>query len=167
MQSLETHLHHNTSCASKLDGSFERGQEILEDLSIAVAHERRCISPGLWRAMCCKVLGEVSLHPARKSWQASIFGTFMTGTTASGSDHELFFDRPEAYATPIWEVRILSSPHASRNDGQSVIARNDKKSRSTPCIRPHLGSWPISRTGEKQAWMPVERASFAMARPTR
>lgn len=42
--------------------------------------------------------------------------TFITGTTASGSDHELFFDRPDAYATPMCEVKTMSSPHASAGE---------------------------------------------------
>jgi hypothetical protein len=38
----------------------------------------------------------------------------MTGTTASASDSDPFFDNPEAYATPIWEVKTISSPQASK-----------------------------------------------------
>lgn len=50
----------------------------------------------------------------------------------------------------------------------SICPYGDQRSYlAVPCIRPHLGSCPMSRTGEKQAWIPVERASFAIARPTR
>lgn len=67
---------------------------------------------------CCGPLGR---HHVRQSADLLALHTvvidqklaFMMGNTASGSDHDLFLDRPEEYATPICDVRTLSSPKVS------------------------------------------------------
>ncbi len=56
--------------------------------------------------------------------------------TASGSDQDPFFDKPEAYATPMWEVRTLSSPQASTNTSQTPIRHDSLGDKLEPCTLP-------------------------------